>query len=95
MADYPKLESAGLRGAREVGRQQLCEVTEVHGLHHRQAERLARREFPSLAEAQQIAARYTAEQIIEIARRGFADPSAVTDEEAEAVVAYTRVRFSE
>jgi hypothetical protein len=85
MADYPKLESAGLRGAREV----------VHGLHHRQAERLARREFPSLAEAQQIAARYTAEQIIEIARRGFADPSAVTDEEAEAVVAYTRVRFSE
>lgn len=67
---------------------------DVIGLHHREAERLARREFPSLAEAKEVSARYTHEQIQEFARKSFRN-EALEPDEMEALLAYTRVRFAD
>lgn len=65
------------------------------GLHHREAERLARREFPSLAEAKEVSARYTHDQIQEFARKSFHRNEALEPDEMEALLAYTRVRFAD
>lgn len=67
---------------------------DVIGLHHREAERLARREFPSLAEATEVNARYTHEQIQEFARKSFHRNEALEPDELEALLAYARVRFA-
>lgn len=68
---------------------------DVIGLHHREAERLARREFPSLAEAKEVRARYTLDQILEIARKSFYRNEALEPDELEALMAHTRVRFAD
>lgn len=68
---------------------------DVIGLHDREAERLARREFPSLAEAKEVNARYTHEQVQEFARKSFHRNEALEPGELEALLAYTRVRFAD
>lgn len=68
---------------------------DVIGLHHREAERLARREFPSLADAIEVNARFTHEQIQEFARKSFHRNEALEQDELEALLAYTRVRFAD
>lgn len=70
-------------------------MSEVIGLHHRNAERLARREFPSLAEAKEVYARYTFDQVQEFAAKSFHRNEALEPHEYEALLAYTRVRFAE
>ena len=64
----------------------------VVGLHHREAEKIARREMPSLQAADAILANYSHDQIQDIARRGFSGED-LTSEEIDAMLAYTRVRF--
>ena len=66
----------------------------VIGLHHREAERIARQHMPSLDEAKAIVSRYTSDEIQSIASRGFCG-EVLSDEEVDAVLAYTRVRFAE
>ena len=68
---------------------------DVVGLHHREAERHARRWFPSLAEAKEVNARYTHDQIQEFARKSFYGNEALEPAEFEALLAYTRVRFAD
>lgn len=70
-------------------------MSNVVGLHHRSADRLARREFPHLAEAVDVASRYTPEQIQQFATKGFKDPQDLKPDELEALLAYTRVRFAD
>ena len=67
----------------------------IIGLHHREAERTARREFPSLAEAKEVSARYTHEQIQEFASKSFHRNEPLEPDELEALLAYTRVRFAD
>ena len=68
---------------------------DVIGLHHREAERVARREFPSLADAKEVSARYTYAQIQEFARKSFHRNETLEPDELEALLAYTRVRFAD
>lgn len=68
---------------------------EVIGMHHRNAERLARREFPSLAAAKEVYARYTPEQVQEFARKSFHRNEPLEPNELDALLAYTRVRFAD
>ena len=68
---------------------------DVVGLHHRNAERLARREFPSLEEAKEFYARYTFEQVQEFASKSFHRNERLEPDELLAVLAYTRVRFAD
>lgn len=70
-------------------------MSDVIGLHDREAERLARREFPSLAEAKEVNARYTFEQIQELARKSFHRNEELEPEELEALLAYARVRSAD
>lgn len=70
-------------------------MSDVIGLHHRNAERIARREFPSLAEAREVYARYTFDQVQRFASKSFHRGEQLEPHEWEALLAYTRVRFAE
>ena len=70
-------------------------MSDVIGLHHRNAERIARREFPSLAEAKEVYARYTFDQVQEFAAKSFHRNETLEAHELEALLAYTRVRFAD
>lgn len=73
----------------------MTQMQTIVGLHDRKAERIARREIPSLDAAKEIMARWTESQVHEIAKRGFADPGSLSGEEQDALLAYTRARFAQ
>jgi hypothetical protein len=66
---------------------------DVIGLHDRAAERLARREFPRLADAKAHLEGHTREEILAIARRVF-EGGGATAEEDLLVCAFNRVQLA-
>lgn len=67
----------------------------IIGLHDREAARIARREMPSLKEAQEILTGVDPARVLEIAAKSFDAPESVTPEELDIVIADRRVRLDE